>query len=111
MCNDDSHEALSSANWVPGWEYPLQKYFARAIMPDKPTTAPLTTLMDYIFRQVSRAFASGTTGLKEFTLLLRLLSTHVDRADAGASYTKLFWCVPLAILPGISMGGVGSDGD
>ena len=40
MYNGGSYEGLSSTDWIPGWEHPLQKSFARAITPDKPTTAP-----------------------------------------------------------------------
>ena len=89
MCNDDIHEGLSSTDWIRGWEYPLKKSFAHAIAPDKPTTAPLTTLMDDCFGQVSRALAAGSTGPDAFTILLRLLSNHFDRTDTGASYIKL----------------------
>ena len=71
MCNDGIDEGLSSTDWIPGWEYPLKKSFARAIAPDKPTTAPLTTFMDYAFGQMSRALAAGSTGPEAFTLLLR----------------------------------------
>ena len=102
MFNDDSHEGLSSTDRVPGWEYSLQKSFARAITPDKPTTAPLTTLMDDCFGQVSRALAGGATGPEVFTLLLRLLSSRFDRTDTGVSYIILA-CLTgpsLAILAG-----------
>ena len=46
--NDDSHDGHSSNNWIPGWEYPLQKSLVRVITPDKPTTVPLTKLMDIV---------------------------------------------------------------
>ena len=76
---------VSSTNWIPGWEYLLQKSPARAITPDKPSTAPLTTLKDNCFGQMSRALAGGATGLEAFTLLLRLLSNHFDRTDTGST--------------------------
>ena len=37
-CNELSNEDLCSAAWIPGWEHPLQKAFARADIPGKPTT-------------------------------------------------------------------------
>ena len=39
-------EGVRSATWIPGWEHPLQPSLGRAITPDKPTTSPLTTLID-----------------------------------------------------------------
>ena len=59
------------------------------ITPDKPTTAPLTTLKDEYFGQVKRTLAAGATGPVVFTLFLRLLSKTFDRTDTGASYTEL----------------------
>ena len=46
MCNDDSHEEFRPSDWISGWEYTLEKSFTRTITPDKPTTAPLATLID-----------------------------------------------------------------
>lgn len=80
MCNEDSQGGLRSAEWIPGWEYPLQKSFARA-KPDKPKTAPVTALMNVIFGQVSRALAGGAMGPEAFTVLLALLSTHFDHTN------------------------------
>ena len=37
---------LKSPLWVPGWDLPLHKAFMRAITPDKPSTADMTTLND-----------------------------------------------------------------
>ena len=49
-----SHKGLSSTDWIPGWEYPLKKSFALAIAPDKPLTAPLTTLLMMFWTGVAR---------------------------------------------------------
>lgn len=38
---------------------------------------------------MTRALEGGTAGPAMFALLLRLLSTHFDRAGTGASYAKL----------------------
>ncbi|MEP2272376.1 MAG: hypothetical protein ABJI23_13850, partial [Marinobacter sp.] len=89
MCNDDSHEGFSSADWIPGWEYPLKNSFRRAIARDKPTTAPLSTLMNDVSGQISRALAAGSAGSEAFTLVVRFISNHFDRTDTGASYAKL----------------------
>ena len=67
----------------------LWRYFERTITPDKPTTAPLTTLMEDCFGQVSRALEDGATGPEAFTLLFRLLSGHFDRAYKGTGYKEL----------------------
>ena len=93
MATDGSHEGVSSTEWIPGWEYPLNESFARAIAPDRPTTSPLTTLMDYYFGQVSRALAAGSTGPEAFTLLLRLLRNHFDRTHTGGQLHQVasFW--------------------
>ena len=80
--------------------------FARAITRDKPTTTPLTTLIDDYFGQVSRALIGGPTGPEAFTLLLRLLSSPFNHTDTGASYTRLYNSgmsnggLPFAILAG-----------
>ena len=66
----------ATAAWIPGWECPLQKSFARAISPDMPTIAPITTLMGYFVFQVSRALEGRATGPEAFTFLLKLLSTY-----------------------------------
>ena len=88
-CDENNHEGIKAVKWIPGWEYPLQKSFERAITPDKPTTASLTAVMDDFFRQVLGALASGATGPAAFALLLRLLNTHFDNTDTGACYAKL----------------------
>lgn len=41
--------------------------------------------MDVFFGQVLRTLKGGATGPEALALLLRLLSTHADRADTGAS--------------------------
>ena len=69
--------------WLTGWIHPLRLEFNRAITPDRPTTARMTTLIDNFFGQVSRAMDGGASGPEVFTLLLRLLVTHFDRADTG----------------------------
>ena len=69
MCNYGSHEGSSSINWTPSWEYPLEKSLAHAITPDKPTTTPVTPLMEYWPGQVSRALAARATGPAAFTLV------------------------------------------
>ena len=61
----------------------------RAITPDKPSTADMTTLIDEFFRQVSRDVEEGASGPEAFTLLLRRLMTHFDRVDTGEGYTRL----------------------
>ena len=60
----------------------------RAITLDKPTTADATTLIDYLLAQVWRALTGEATGPEAFTLLLRLLTTHSDRADTGKGCTQ-----------------------
>ena len=64
----------------------------RVIIPDKPTTADMTTLIDDFFGQVLRAMEGGASGPEAFTLLLRLLTTHFDRVDTGEGYTKSHNC-------------------
>ena len=89
LCDERNSVGLRSATWVPEWKYPLRRYFERAITPDKPTTASLTTLMDDLFGQVSQALENGALGPEAFTLLLQLLSGDFDRVDSGAGYKKL----------------------
>ena len=55
----------------------------RAITPNKPTTAPTTTQMDYVFVQVSRGLKWRVSGPETFTFLLRLFTTHIDSVDTG----------------------------
>ena len=88
LCDERNTEGWRPATWIPGWEYPLQRFFERAITPDKPTTSPLTTLMDECFGQVGRALRDGASGLEAFALFLRLLSGHFDGVDLGAGYKK-----------------------
>ena len=55
--HDRCTEDLRSPTWVPGWDLPLHKAFIRAITPDKPSTADMTTLIDEILdrcRELSR---------------------------------------------------------
>ena len=61
----------------------------RAITPDKPSTADMTTMIEECFGQVSRPLSEGASGPEAFTLLLRLLTTHLDRVDTGEGYTRL----------------------
>ena len=37
---------IKSPSWVSGWDLPLHKAFMRAITPDKPSTANMTTPID-----------------------------------------------------------------
>ena len=75
---------------VPGWDLPLHKAIMRAITPDKPSTADMTTLIDEFFRQESRDVEAGASGLEALKLLLRCLMTHFDRVDdVGEGYTML----------------------
>ena len=63
MRSDERFTAsLKSPSWVPGWDLPLHKAFMRAITPDKPSTADMTTLIDQCFRQVSRDVEEGASG-------------------------------------------------
>ena len=87
--DDRCREGVRAPTWVPGWIHPLRLAFNRAITPDRPTTARMTTLIDDFFGQVSRALDGGASGPEAFTLLLRLLVTHFDRVDTRESYTKL----------------------
>ena len=50
LFDDRCTEGLQSPTWVPGWDTPLHKTFMRAITPDKPSTADMTTLIDECFR-------------------------------------------------------------
>ena len=68
---------------------PLHKAFMRAITPDKPSTADMTTLIDESFRQVSRDVEEGASGPDAFNLMLRRLITHFDRVDTGEGYSRL----------------------
>ena len=88
LSDDRCTEGLNSPSWVPGWERPLHKAFMRAIIPDKPSTADMTTLIDEFFRQVSRDVEEGASGSEAFTLLLRCLMTHFDRVDTCLLYTS-----------------------
>ena len=49
-------------SWVPGWDLPPHKAFMRAITPDKPSTADMTTLIEEGFRQESRDVDEGASG-------------------------------------------------
>ena len=49
----------------------------------------MTTLIDNFFGQGSRATDGGASGSEAFTLLLRLLVTHLDWVNTGEGYTKL----------------------
>ena len=89
--NDDRCTAgLKSPSWVPGWDLPLHKAFTRAITPDKPSTADMTTPIDELFRQVSRDVEEGASGPETFNLLLRRVMTHFDRVDTEEGYTRLY---------------------
>ena len=48
----------------------------------------MTTLIDELFREVSRDLEEGASGPEAFNLLLRQLMTHVDHVDAGEGYTR-----------------------
>ena len=61
----------------------------RPITLDKHTTADMTTLVDEVFGQVSKALKEGASGPEAFALLLRLLTTHFDPVDTGEGHTKL----------------------
>ena len=61
----------------------------RAITPDKPSTADMTTLIDECFGQVSRAVNEGASGPEAFTFLQRQLTTHFDRVDTEEGYITL----------------------
>ena len=88
-CNDRCQEGVRALTWVPGWIHSLRLAFNRAVTPDRPTTARMTTFIDDFLMQASRALDGGTSGPEAFTILLRLLVTHFDRVDTGEGYTKL----------------------
>ena len=46
--DDRCTEGLRSPTWLPGSDLPLHKAFMRAITPEKPSTADMTTLIDEI---------------------------------------------------------------
>ena len=89
LCDERNSEGLRSATWIPGWEYPPQRSFERAITSDKLTTSPLTTLMDDLFRQVARTLRDGASGPEAFALFPRIFSGHFDRVKLGAGYKML----------------------
>ena len=51
-CDDRCQEGVRAPTWVPGWIHPLRLVFNRAITPNRPTTARITTLIDDSFGQV-----------------------------------------------------------
>ena len=87
-CDDRCIAGLKSPSWIPGWDLPLHKAFMRAITPDKPSTADMTTLIDEFFRQVSGDVEEGASAPEAFTLLLRRLMTNFDRVDTGDGCTR-----------------------
>ena len=108
--NDGSHESLSSTDWIPGQEYPVLKLYGRAVTPDEPMAAPLTSSKDNCFGQVSRALAARGIEPEAFTTGMRLLSNHFDRTDTTLSRI-MFACLTgprLGISSGVSRHGVGS---
>ena len=71
--------------------------------PDKPTSSPLTTLMDECFGQVARALRDGTSGPEAFALFLRLLGGNFDHVDLAVGYKKLpFSCAERVPFRGFS---------
>ena len=88
-CDDRCREGVRAPTRAPGWIHPLHLAFNRAITPDRPMTARMTTLSDGFFGQVSRALDGGASRPGAITLLLRLLVTHFDRVGTGEGYTKL----------------------
>ena len=99
-CNDRCQEGVRAPTWAPGWIHPLRLAFSRAITPDRPTTARMTTFIDDFFGKVSRALDGGASGPEAFALLLRLLVTHFHRVDTGKGYTSctLLKCVTARLL-------------
>ena len=95
MRSDDRRTAgLKSPSWVPGWDLPVHNAFMRAVTPDKPSTADMTTLIDECFRQVSRDVEEGASCPEAFTLLRRHVMTHFDSVDTREGYTRLHsYCV------------------
>ena len=87
--DDRCTAGIKSPSWVLGLDLPLHKAFTRAITPDKPSTADMTTLIDNLFWQVSRDLEEGASGPDAFNLLLRRLMTHFDRVDTGEGDTRL----------------------
>ena len=87
--DDRCTEGIKSPSWIPGWDLPLHKPFTRAITLDKPSTADMTTLIDDLFRQVSRDVEELASGPETFNLLLRRLMTHFNRVDTEEGYTRL----------------------
>ena len=87
--DDRCTEGIKSPSWIPGWDLPLHKPFTRAITLDKPSTADMTTLIDDLFRQVSRDVEELASGPETFNLLLRRLMTHFNRVDTGEGDTRL----------------------
>ena len=85
---------LTTPSWVPGWDLPLHKAFMRAITHDKPSTADMTSMVDELFRQVSRDVEGGASGREAFNLLLRCLMKQFDRVDTGETYTCLLYTSP-----------------
>ena len=85
----------------------------RAITPDRPSIADITTLIDECSGQVSRDVEEGASGPEAFTLLLRGLMTHVDHVDTGDGYTLLYILgdVFLQFHSGVSRASVGSNGE
>ena len=82
-CDDRCTEGVRAPAWGTSWVHPLKLAFNRAITPDKPATARMTTLIDDFFGQVSRALDGGASGPEAVTLLLRLLVTHFERVDTA----------------------------
>ena len=90
MRSDDRCTAgLTSPSWAPGWDLPLHKAFMRAITLDRPSTADMTTLIDELFRQVSRDVKEGVSGPEAFNLPLRRLMPQFDRVNKEDSYPRL----------------------
>ena len=52
----------------------------RTMTHDRPSAADMTTLIDEGFGHVSHDIKEGASGPEAFTLLLRRLMTHFDRA-------------------------------
>ena len=98
MCSEyRCTEGLRSPTWVPGWDPPVHKSFMRAITPDKPLAADMTTLIDKCFGQLSRALKEGASSPEAFTLLLRRLMTLFDRVGTERVTPS---CTILGCAPG-----------
>ena len=91
LCDERNSEGLRSATWVPGWGYPLRRYFERTMTPDKPTTAPR-------FGQVLRALEDGASGPEALTLL-RLFFSFCSRSIFGRNFIKRAWGISEASPP------------